>query len=70
MKVSQWVIDWMNGRVQPYMPVHVKRYTMNSAKTPPMYFSMLNEMYLHLLAPLEQKGVVLPDNMMPDISTG
>ncbi len=70
VKVSQWVRDWMLGRVQPYQPVHVQRYLMNMAKVPPKYFSMLNEMYLHLLAPLEQSGVVLPDKMMPDISMG
>ena len=31
---------------------------------------MLNEIYLNLMAPLEDYGVILPDTMMPDISTG
>ena len=31
---------------------------------------MLNEIYLALLAPLEENDIILPDNMMPDISTG
>ena len=31
---------------------------------------MLNEIYLNLFAPLEDYGVIPPDKMMPDISTG
>ena len=31
---------------------------------------MLNEIYLNLVAVLEDNGVILPDKMMPDISTG
>ena len=31
---------------------------------------MLNEMYLTVLAPLENAGIIPPDNIMPDISTG
>ena len=31
---------------------------------------MLNEIYLALLAPLEDYGIIPPDSMMPDISTG
>ena len=70
VQVGKWVFDWMQSRVNPFMPVHVRRYLMNRAKIPPTHFSMLNEIYLNLLAPLEENGVVLPDNMMPDISTG
>ena len=68
--VSKWVFDWMSGNVQGYMPAHVQRYLKNRAKIPPAYFSMLNEMYLSVLAPLENEGVIPPDNIMPDISTG
>ena len=70
VKVSQWVFDWMEGRVRGYMPVHVQRFLMNRAKIPHTHFSMLNEIYLNLLAPLEDYGVIPPDKMMPDISTG
>ncbi len=70
VKVSKWVFDWMEGKVQPYMPVHVQRFLKNRSKVPPDYFSMLNEIYLNLLAPLEDYGIIPPDSMMPDISTG
>ena len=70
VKVSKWVFDWMNGNVQSKMPVHVKRYLKNRAKIPVTHFSMLNEIYLHLFAPLEDLGIIPPDKMMPDISTG
>ena len=70
VKVSQWVFDWMSGKTQEHMPVHVQRFLKNRAKIPHTHFSMLNEIYLNLLAPLEEYGVIPPDNMMPDISTG
>ena len=31
---------------------------------------MLNEIYLNLVAPLEECGIILPERMTPDISTG
>ena len=68
--VSEWVYDWMSGNFKDYMPPHIKRYLKNKAKIPPMYFSMLNEIYLGFLAPLEDEGIVPPDSVTPDISTG
>ena len=70
VQVTKWVFDWMEGRVQGYMPAHVERFLKNRAKIPYSHFSMLNEIYLYLFAPLEDNGVIPPDNMMPDISTG
>ena len=70
VKVSQWVFDWMQGKTHPYMPVHVQRFLKNRAKIPHTHFSMLNEIYLNLFATLEDYGVIPPDKMMPDISTG
>ena len=70
VKVSEWVFDWMEGRLRGQQPVHVQRYMKNHAKVPHAYFSMLNEIYLGLLAPLEDYGIIPPDKMMPDISTG
>lgn len=70
VQVSKWVFDWMSGKTNPYMPVHVQRYLKNRAKIPPTHFSMLNEIYLGLLAPLEDYGIIPPERMMPDISTG
>ena len=70
VKVSQWVFDWMSGTTRVKQPEHVQRYMLNRAKIPPGYFSMLNEIYLSLLASLEEYGITPPDNVMPDISTG
>lgn len=68
--VSGWVFDWMSGILRTPQTTHVHRYMQNRAKIPHTHFSMLNEIYLHLLAPLEEAGVPLPDNMLPDASTG
>ncbi len=70
--VSKWVFDWMTGGKQQksVMPYHVKRYLINRDKIPPTHFSMLDQMTLKLLAPLESRGYLLPDRLMPDISLG
>ena len=70
VKVTEWVFDWMEGRLRGHMPVHVQRYLKNRGKVPHTHFSMLNEIYLALFAPLEDYGIIPPDSMMPDISTG
>ena len=70
VKVTEWVFDWMQSKTQSYMPVHVQRFLKNRAKIPHTHFSMLNEIYLNLFAPLEEYGVIPPDKTMPDISTG
>lgn len=70
VQVTKWVFDWMQGRSSPYMPVHVQRFLKNRSKIPHDHFSMLNEIYLNLFAPLEENGIIPPDKMMPDISTG
>jgi len=70
--VTRWVREWMargkyagNG-----MPYHLARYTANSDKIPYTHFSILNEMTLGLIAPLETAGYTLPESMIPDISQG
>lgn len=68
--VSQLVQDWVEGKARGLMPPHVKRYLMNKSAIPPGNFSMLNEVYLELLAHLDDEGIKLPPKMMPDISTG
>lgn len=71
VQVSKWVREWMQGgALSAYMPDHVRRYMTNRGKIPPTHFSMLNEIYLHLLAPMEQGGYILPSKMVPDASTG
>ncbi|MBS7783104.1 KilA-N domain-containing protein [Providencia stuartii] len=70
--VSKWVFDWMSGakQHQSAMPYHVRRYLINREKIPPTHFSMLDQMTLKLLAPLESRGYMLPQKLMPDISLG
>ncbi len=70
VQVSDWVFDWLSGNIKGYMPVHVQRYIKNRSKIPFDHFSMLNEIYLNFLAPLEDQGIIPPDRIMPDISTG
>ena len=70
VQVSEWVHDWMSGTVHPFMPEYVQRFMKNKSKIPHTHFSMLNEIYLDLYAVLEENGIILPDSMMPDISTG
>ena len=71
VRVNIWVADWMRGVLRTPQTTHVQRYMMNRAKIPNgTHFSMLNEMYLHVLAPLEEAGIIPSDDMMPDISTG
>jgi hypothetical protein len=62
VKVSQWVVDWMSGKSRPgnsNLPYHLQRY-----------FSVLAELSILLIAPLERLGYRLPPEMVPDISSG
>ena len=69
--VSKWVMDWMSGKISGgRLPYHLRRYMANLTNVPNGHFSMLNEMTLALIAPLEHMGYILPDNMVPDISEG
>ena len=71
VKVSIWVTEWINGDIkpQPTMPYHLQRYLLNEGKIPKdKYFSVFNEIVYSLIAPLEQLGYTLPDNLVPDIS--
>ncbi len=71
VKVTQWIFDWMTGKVPGgNLPYHLRRYMANMTNVPNGHFSMLNEMTVALIAPLEHLGYVLPDNMVPDISEG
>lgn len=72
VKVSQWVFEWFSGGGprRSMLPDHVRRYLVNRRKIPNTHFSMLNQMTLQLLAPLEDKGYILPGRLMPDIALG
>lgn len=70
--VTRWVREWTaRGKYAGSgMPYHLARYTANSYKIPYTHFSILNEMTLALIAPLENQGYSLPESMIPDISQG
>lgn len=69
--VSKWVFEWMSGNIQqPQLPYHLKRYLVNMANVPYGYFSMLNEVTLSLIGPLESLGYTVSSSMIPDISLG
>lgn len=71
VQVSRWVREWMSGgKVSTELPAHLRRYMVNRERIPHTHFSMLNELTLNLVAPLEQAGYTLPENMVPDISEG
>lgn len=68
--VSQWVREWMSGSFTTKLPYHLERYMANRAAIPITHWSMLNEMTFNLIAPLEQEGYHLPEELVPDISEG
>lgn len=73
VKVSQWVYDWMSGKGAPAkaeMPYHLRRYVANQSNVPSGHFSILAELTMALIAPMEAMGYTLPEKMVPDISHG
>lgn len=70
--VSQWVYDWMRGTTEPTgkLPYHLRRYVNNQKNVPVGHFSVLTEMTLALIAPMEAAGYKLPEKLWPDISQG
>ncbi len=73
--VSRWVREWLSGH-QPGgaptagLPHHIQRYLANKDKVPYTHFSILGELAISLIAPLEARGYTLPEAMVPDISEG
>jgi len=73
VKVSRWVYEWMTGHGRPgiaNLPYHLQRYVINNDQVPAGYFSILSELSIMLIAPLENAGYRLPPDMVPDISSG
>lgn len=72
VQVSEWVFDWMSGKnaVRPELPYHLRRHMANLSAVPPTHFSVLQEMTMSLIAPLEAHGYTLPEELVPDISQG
>lgn len=69
VKVVNWVDDWARGN-NLRMPYHLRRYSMNRGSVPVAHFSILAEMTLAVIAPLEDAGYTLPEHLLPDISQG
>lgn len=53
-----------------HYPPHLRRYMLNHDKIPHGSFSILQELMVRLLSPLEAQGYVLPERLLPDISVG
>ncbi|MGV6839265.1 MAG: KilA-N domain-containing protein [Planktomarina sp.] len=71
VKVSKWVYDWLSGQgSQGSYSYHLRRYTTNMQNVPFGHWSMLQEMMIGLIGPMESRGYVLPENLLPDISEG
>jgi hypothetical protein len=71
--VSKWVYDWMSSGASPSaarLPFHVRRYVMNQRNVPQGHFSVLNEITLGLIGPMEAEGYEMPESLWPDISQG
>ena len=69
--VTQWVTEWMSGGANSSnLPYHLRRYMANMNNVPYGYFSMLNEVTLHLIGPMEQLGYTVSSGQVPDISLG
>lgn len=69
--VTQWVTEWMSGGAKmSHLPYHLRRYMANMNYVPYGYFSMLNEVTLHLIGPLEALGYTVSSSQIPDISLG
>lgn len=68
VRVSRWVREWFSiGRNTTY---HLRRYAANLQNVPYGHFSMLQEMMVRLIGPMETRGYVLPEHLVPDISEG
>ena len=69
--VARWVREWVSGKfTTAKLPYHLDRYMANRSEIPYTHFSMLNELTFGLIAPLEDQGYTLPEQMVPDISEG
>ena len=69
--VSRWVFEWMSRGAQPVtIPFHLRRYVTNQRNVPRGHFSVLNEIAICLIAPLEDQGYTMPEHLWPDISEG
>lgn len=52
------------------LPFHIQRYVNNLPNIPVGYTSILMEMTLCVIAPMESLGYTMPERLWPDISMG
>ncbi|WP_139315220.1 hypothetical protein [Mongoliimonas terrestris] len=60
----------LNSHSRPEIPYHLRRYVANSQNVPIGHFSILIELTVMLIAPLELDGYTIPEHILPDISEG
>lgn len=71
VQVSKWIHEWMSAQGgRPRLPYHLQRYVANQRNVPRGHFSVLTEMAIALIGPLEAQGYTLPEHLWPDISQG
>lgn len=70
VRVARWVREWMTSGAPTSTSYHLRRYSTNLLRVPYGHFSMLQEMMVRLVGPMEARGYVLPESMVPDISSG
>lgn len=74
LQVSKWVREWLTqswkSKQQTILPYHLERYLANRVRIPSDHFSILSELTTRLIAPLEDAGYTLPEELVPDISEG
>ncbi len=70
VQVSKWVREWLSSDLKHQQSYHLRRYATNMQLVPYGYFSILQELTVRLIGPMETRGYVLPENMIPDISEG
>lgn len=52
------------------LPKHLQRYCINSTKHSYEYFSVLQELTIRFVGPMEAMGYTIEEKYMPDISVG
>lgn len=73
VQVNKWVFEWISTghfSQRGTLPYHLRRYVANQPNVPRGHFSILNEIIIGLVAPLEIYGYTLPEGLWPDISEG
>jgi phage anti-repressor protein len=71
-RIREYFLEYERRFQQPIstLPYHLQRYLANKDKIPYNCFSMINEITLRIIAPLEEQGIILTEKMLPDGSEG